>query len=284
MKAPPAPRRRACRGQRQVVGGQGGRVAGDVGQVAAQLPDQLRAPAGQVGQRQPVARVHAAARQREGPGVADAGAAGAAPVEVQLVAAALRGAVAAQGDGGVRGGRCGDPRQPPHRGVRAVGADEHRRRQHRAARLRAHLPPVLGEPRQPRPPQLGPAGHGDLDQAGVQDRPRHDVPLGRRRAAHLAAPRGADPHRADGRVARQHAPGPEPVQLRHPLGADGVPADLVARERGAVDQDDPRRGTHLQEPQRRRRPGRPGPDDQEVDPLHRHEAMLTRRPPPRREG
>ena len=68
---------------------------------------------------------------------------------------------------------------------------------------------------------------------------------------------------------RQHLGGADPGQLVERLRGDAVPAGLVAREVGPVEQQHPRVGTRPQRRHRRRRARRSGADDRDVpDVLH----------------
>ena len=112
--------------------------------------------------------------------------------------------------------------------------------------------------------QHGAGRDGLVHQPGVQDGPGdHDVrPL--QRGRDLAAAGGAQPQPAYGHPVGQHVRDPEPGQLVQGVRGDPVPAALVAREVGAVEQEHPRAGAGAQRRQRRRRPRGAGADDRHV--------------------
>ena len=154
------------------------------------------------------------------------------------------------------------PRRQP---VHAVRSDQHRRTRGRAPEANRRLP--LTELERGRPyavAKLRARGDGLLGKVCVEP-----VPLRHQHQRPLPAPLDAGP------VAQAELDPVDDVlddridgdrELAHRAVGETAAAGLVAREAGSVEQKHPR--VAAGEAQRRRRAGRPGPDDDRIEPLH----------------
>jgi hypothetical protein len=120
---------------------------------------------------------------------------------------------------------------------------------------------------------LGSGGDGQGREARVEDRARDDVAVLGGGPADFDPAGRADVDAVDRRVPLDRRLRAQPPQLGDAVGADGVAADLVAGERGLVDQEDACAGPAAQQVECGRAAGRPGTDDQQVVRLRRPRAL-----------